>query len=156
MSDARIDGSNIVCGLHDWDYSYKTGISSYNPAERLHRFNAWVEDDQVWVDADEIRAWALQNPQPYNRDAYQGLNKDHHGGPEEPHYQYIQHLAQHGLSKVGHHGRVSAMGVPRDELPKWEQIQLLTAQLHRVPLLDDHAVGTGMVIGPNAKRPLML
>ena len=59
MSDARIDGPNIVCGLHDWDYSYKTGVSSYNPAETLHRFNAWVEDGQVWVDQDEIRAWAV-------------------------------------------------------------------------------------------------
>jgi glutamate synthase domain-containing protein 2 len=156
MSDARIDGDDIVCGLHDWDYRYKTGISAYDPAERLHRFNAWVEADQVWVDEDEIRAWALQNPQPYNRNAYQGLYKDHHGGPEEPHYQYIQHLAEHGLSEMGHHGRVGAMGVPRDELPKWERIQLLTAQLHRVPLLDDHAVGTEVVIGPNANKPLVL
>ncbi|MEW8550294.1 MAG: FMN-binding glutamate synthase family protein [Candidatus Thiodiazotropha endolucinida] len=79
-----------------------------------------------------------------------------HGGSEEPHYKYIQQLAEYGLSKVGHHGRVSAMGVPRAELPKWEQIQLLTAQLHRVPLLDDHPVGTEVVIGPNADKPLRL
>ncbi|MGB5832559.1 MAG: glutamate synthase-related protein [Thiohalocapsa sp.] len=156
MSDARIEGDNIICGLHDWDYRYKTGISAYDPAERLHRFNAWVEADQVWVDEDEIRTWAAKNPQPYKRDRYQGLYKDHHGGPEETHYQYIQHLAEHGLSEVGHHGRVSAMGVPRDELPKWERIQLLTAQLHRVPLLDDHAVGTEVIIGPNANKPLVL
>ncbi len=156
MSDGRIEGGNIVCGLHDWDYSYRTGISSYNPAERLHRFNAWLEDGEVRVDANEIDAWALDNPQPYDRDAYQGLYKDHHGGPEEPHYQYIQHLAEHGLSKVGHHGRVSAMGVPRDQLPRWEDIQILTAQLYRVPLLDEHPVGTEVVIGPNAARPLRL
>ena len=156
MSDGRIEGGNIVCGLHDWDYSYRSGISSYNPAERLHRFNAWLEDGEVRVDANEIDAWALDNPQPYDRDAYQGLYKDHHGGPEEPHYQYIQHLAEHGLSRVGHHGRVSAMGVPRDQLPRWEDIQILTAQLHRVPLLDEHPVGTEVVIGPNAARPLRL
>lgn len=156
MADGRIEGEDLICGLHDWDYRYKTGISAYNPAERLHPFQAWVEAGQVWVDEDEIKAWAVDNPQPYEREQYQGLYKDLHGGNEEPHYKYIQHLAEHGLSKLGHHGRVSAMGVSRDELPKWERIQLLTAQLHRVPLLDDHPVGTEVVIGPNANKPLRL
>ena len=156
MADGYIDGKNIICGLHDWDYCYKSGISSYNPSEQLQRFNSWVEDGKVWVDEDEIRAWAKENPQPYNRDAYQGLYKDIHGGPEEPHTQYIQHLAEHGLSRVGHHGRMSAMGVPRDELPSWEQIQLLTAQLHKVSLLDEEPVGTEVIIGPNANKPLLL
>ena len=156
MADGRIEGDNLICGLHDWDYCYRSGVSSYNPSERLHRFNAWVEDGKVWVDEDEIRAWAEDNPQPYDREAYQGLYQDIHGGPEEPHYRYIQHLAEHGLSEVGHHGRVNAMGVPRDKLPQWEQIQILTAQLHKVPLLDDHPVGTEVVIGPKAQKPLVL
>jgi glutamate synthase domain-containing protein 2 len=156
MADGHIEGGNLVCGLHNWDYCYKSGISSYNPSEKLHRFSAWLEDDKVCVDEEEIQAWAVDNPQPYNRDAYQGLYKDIHGAPEEPHTLYIQHLAEHGLSEVGHHGRVNAMGVPRDQLPGWEQIQLLTAQLHRVPLLDEAPVGTGVVIGPDARKPLML
>ena len=134
MADGHVDGDNLVCGVHNWDYNYKSGVSSYNPSEKLHHFNAWIENDKVLVDADEIKVWTIDNPQPYDRDAYQGLYKDIHGGPEEPHTQYIQHLAEHGLSKVGHHGRISAMGVPRDELPRWEQIQLVTAQLHTVPV----------------------
>lgn len=156
MADGRIEGGNIVCGLHDWDYCFRSGVSSYNPSEKLHRFSAWIEDGKVWVDEDEIKAWSVDNPQPYDRNAYQGLYKDHHGGPDEPHFQYIQHLAEHGLSKVGHHGRVSAMGVSRSELPRWEQIQILTAQLHRVPLLDDDPVGSEVVIGPGADKPLQL
>jgi glutamate synthase domain-containing protein 2 len=156
MADGHIEGGNLICGVHNWDYCYKSGVSSYNPSEKLHRFNTWLEDDKVWVDADEIKAWAVDNPQPYDRDAYQGLYKDIHGGPEEPHTKYIQHLAEHGLSEVGHHGRVNAMGVPRDALPKWEQIQLLTAQLHKVPLLDEDPVGTDVVIGPSADKPLVL
>jgi glutamate synthase domain-containing protein 2 len=156
MADGSVESENLICGLHNWDYSYKTGVSSYNPEERLHRFSAWLDSDKVWVDEDEIQAWADSNPQPYDRDAYQGLYKDIHAAPEEPHTQYIQHLAEHGLSKVGHHGRVSAMGVPRDQLPQWEDIQLLTAQLHKVPLLDAEAVGTQVVIGPKAKKPLVL
>ncbi|MEL6887438.1 MAG: FMN-binding glutamate synthase family protein, partial [Pseudomonadota bacterium] len=64
--------------------------------------------------------------------------------------------AQHGLSKTGHHGKVDAMGVPRDQLPDWDDIQLLTAQLHKAPLLDDVPVGTDVVIGPNAQKPMRL
>lgn len=156
MSDGHVEGENIICGLHNWDYGYKTGVSSYNSSEKLHRFTAWIEDDEVLVDEDEISQWAINNPQPYNRESYQGLYKDIHGSPDEPHTQYIQHLAEHGLSKVGHHGRVSAMGVPGNELPRWESIQLLTAQLHKVPLLDEAPVSTQVLIGPNAKKPLLL
>ena len=118
MADGHIEGDNLVCGVHNWDYCYQSGVSSYRPSERLQRFNAWVEDDRVWIDEDEVVAWARDNPQPYDRDAYQGLYKDIHCGQDEPHTQYIQHLAEHGLSRVGHHGRVNAMGVPRSELPR--------------------------------------
>jgi glutamate synthase domain-containing protein 2/nitrite reductase/ring-hydroxylating ferredoxin subunit len=156
LSDGCIEGENLICGLHNWDYSYKTGVSSYNPSERLHRFSSWLQDGKVWVDEDEIQAWAVDNPQPYDRGAYQGLYKDIHGADEEPHTGYIQHLAEHGLSKIGHHGRVSAMGVPRDQLPKWDDIQILTAQLHKLPLLDDAVVGTEVIIGRKAAKPLRL
>ena len=156
LSDGHVDGQNLICGLHGWDYNYKTGVSSYNPEEEQHRFRSWVENGGVWVDEEEVAAWEAENPQPYDRDSYQGLYKDLHGDLEEPHYQYIQHLAEHGLDKVGHHGRVAAMGVPRDELPKWDDIQFLTAQLYKVPLLDDAPVGTEVVIGPSAAKPLRL
>ena len=156
MSDGSIEGKDLICGVHQWDYSYKTGVSSYNPEEKLHRFQSWIEEGAIWVDEEEIVAWEKEHPQHYDRDAYQGLYKDVHGGAEEPHYQYIQHLADHGLSKLGHHGRVAAMGVPRDELPRWDDIQILTAQLYKVPLLDDASVGTRVVIGPNAAKPLEL
>ena len=68
----------------------------------------------------------------------------------------IQGYARDGLSKTGHHGVVVAMGVPRQDLPSWDDIQFITAQLHRMPHLDDEAVGTEVVIGPNAQKPLTL
>ena len=74
----------------------------------------------------------------------------------EPYIEFIQHLAKHGLDKVGHHGFMGAMGVPRSELPKWDDIQFVTAQLAKLPLLDGEAVATKTIIGPNAKRPLVL
>ena len=75
---------------------------------------------------------------------------------EEPTIELIHALAANGLEKFGHHGEMAAMGVPRHELPSWDDIQLLTAQLHRRPLQEDAAVGTELIIGPNAKKPLRL
>ncbi len=156
LSDGHVDGENLICGVHNWDYGFRTGVSSYKPSERLQRFEAWIDDGAVYVDADEIAAWERRNPQPYDRDAYLGLYADHHGVPIEPHVGYIQELAKNGLDRLGHHGRVGAMGVPRDQLPQWDDIQILTAQLHKLPLLDDAPVATEVVIGPGAKKPLRL
>jgi glutamate synthase domain-containing protein 2 len=158
MADARIDGGNIVCGVHGWDYRVDTGVSSYNNAEVLQKFRAWIDRDAdaVLVDEEEIRAWAVEHPQPYQRDEYLGLYADVHGAPMEPFNNSIQELARNGLKNVGHDGPMSAMGVPRQELPFWDDILLLTAQLARKPLLGDDAVGTDVVIGPNAKKPLRL
>ena len=156
LADGHVDGENLICGLHDWDYRLDTGISAYNNQEVLKKFSSWVENGGVWVDADEIAAWQRDNPQPYDRDAYQGLYADVHGTPEEPLVSLIQGYAKDGLSKTGHHGVVAAMGVPRDQLPLWDDLQFITAQLYRAPLLDDEDVGTDVVIGPNAQRPLTL
>ena len=80
----------------------------------------------------------------------------HNDTAEEPHVGEIHELARHGLDRVGHHGPVAAMGVRGPELPRWESIQFVTAQLARLPLLDDVAVDTRTVIGATAARPLEL
>ena len=156
LSDGHVDGPNLMCGVHGWDYRLDTGVSEYNNEERLKKFNAWVEDDRVFVDSDEIAAWELENPQPYRRDEYQGAYADIHGTNDEPHVKLIQDLAGHGLERVGHHGPIAAMGVERGRLPGWDDIQILTAQLARLPLLDDEKVDAGLVIGPAAAKPLHL
>jgi glutamate synthase domain-containing protein 2/CDGSH-type Zn-finger protein len=76
--------------------------------------------------------------------------------PEEPTLKYIHDLARDGLNKVGGHGEMGAMGVPRSALPLWDDIQILAAQFATKPLMDDAAVGTDLVIGPNARKPLHL
>ena len=157
MSDGFVRGKNLICGVHNWDYRLDTGVSEYANDEALPKFSSWVENGEVLVDADEINAWADEHPQPFDRDAYLGLYADtSHGTEEEPYTALIQRYAREGLSKTGHHGQVDAMGVPRVELPDWDDIQLLTAQLHRPPLLDEEPVGTDAVIGPNAQKPLRL
>ena len=158
MADGTIVGPNLICGVHNWDYRYDTGVSEYNNGEFLHKFNAWIDakDDAVYVDENEVIAWRVNHPQPYHRDEYLGLYADIHGTPDEPHNKYIRHLARNGLKSWGHHGTVSAMGVSMTELPGWEDINLLTAQLARRPLMDDAEIGTELIIGPNARKPLRL
>jgi len=156
LSDGFVSGTNLICGVHKWDFRYDTGVSEYNEEEVLPKFSSWVEDGRVVVDEEEIAEWIKEHPQPFNRDAYLGLYADTGGTDAEPHNHFIQQLAKDGLSKLGHHGPMAAMGVPRDELPLWDDIQLVTAQLSTVPLLDEDPVGTEVVIGPNAKKPLTL
>ena len=156
LADGFVDGDNLICGVHLWDYRLDTGISEYNNEEVLPKFKAWIEDGKVMVDAAEIAAWEQQHPQPYRRDVYQGLYAEVHADPVEPHVKLIQKYATEGLSKTGHHGVVEAMGVPRGELPLWDDIQIITAQLHTPPQLDDVPVGTDVVVGPNAQKPLTL
>jgi len=76
--------------------------------------------------------------------------------PEEPTLPLIHQLAREGLSRLGHHGPMGAMGVPRPNLPHWDDIQIMVAQLARKPLLDEVEVGTDLVVGPAAARPLAL
>ncbi len=75
---------------------------------------------------------------------------------EEPTVEFIHQLAKEGLTMMGHHGPMTSMGVPRVELPHWDDLQLMVAQMATKPLMEDHPVATELVIGPEAKRPLTL
>ena len=158
MADGHVDGDNLICGVHQWDYRLETGVSEYDNDEALEKFKAWIdeEDDAVYVDEYEVRAWEQEHPQPYKRDQYLGLYADQNGTDAEPFNAYIKELAQHGLEALGHHGNVSAMGIALTELPRTDDIQLLTGQFARKPLLDNAPVATEVVIGPQAAKPLHL
>ena len=156
LSDGCIEGENLVCGLHGWDYRYRSGVSQYNNSERLERFTAWIDAGAVMVDVDEIAEWAMRNPQPYDRESYQGAYQDPTGTPEEPKVKMIRELAGYGLERTGSHGPSGAMGVSRSKLPSWDDLQIVTAQLATAPLLDDEPVRTGLTIGPSARRPIHL
>ena len=67
MSDARLVGHNLICGVHGWDYRVDTGVSEYNNKEALHRFDAWIDGDSVYVGENEVREFARVHPQPYQR-----------------------------------------------------------------------------------------
>ena len=75
---------------------------------------------------------------------------------EEPTVTFIHQLAREGLSKLGHHGTMTSMGVPRNELPHWDDLQIMVAQMATKPLMEDEVVATELIIGPESKKPLKL
>lgn len=75
---------------------------------------------------------------------------------EEPTVEFIHQLAREGLSRLGHHGPMTSMGVPRYQLPHWDDIQVMVAQMATKPLFEDAIVNTELVIGPKAMKPLTL
>lgn len=156
LGDGHIEGQNLICGVHGWDFRYDTGVSEYDNSEALHKFKAWIEDDIVWIDEEEVNQYLIDHPQPFNRDEYLGAYADTHPEDTEPYTGYIKELSKNGLKNFGHHGPSEAMGVDRNTLPKWENIQFLPAQLATRPLLDEDKVSTKVTIGTKAKKPLVL
>ena len=155
LADGRVEGPNLICGVHGWDYRLDTGVSAYNPAERISKFSCQVEAGKVLVAETELAEYRQRRPERPVVSTYDRLFDDpHQDTAEEPYVSEIHRLAKSGLS--GAHGQVAAMGVPRPELPSWDDLQMLTAQLHRFPMLDEEAVDTSVTIGPAAARPLRL
>lgn len=156
LADGYIEGNNLICGVHNWDYRFDTGISEYNNDEALHKFALIIKGNNLYIDENEILSFEKSHPQPFQRDQYLGIYADTHPEATEPYTLYIKELAQNGLKNIGHHGFTAAMGVDRNTLPKWEDIQFLPAQLATRPLQDHEPVSTKVVIGPKAKKPLVL
>ena len=67
--------------------------------------------------------------------------------------------AQFGRGREYYFGRCGptvAMGIPRNRLPFWDEIQILAAEFARRPLATDTEVDCSVVIGLEARRPLRL
>ena len=111
--------------------------------------------NKPYCDGTHARLGELQPGDPAPKTEHSGAPQAE-PTPEEPTVARIHQLARDGLAKVGHHGPMAAMGVPRKDLPHWDDIQILTAQLARKPLMDDVSIGTELVIGPRARKPLKL
>ena len=64
VADGYVEGDNLICGVHKWDFQIDTGVSQSDSDDSLDKFESWVEDDAVCVDADEIAEWEAENTQP--------------------------------------------------------------------------------------------
>jgi glutamate synthase domain-containing protein 2 len=129
---AEEDGDAYLCACkHSGNSPYCDGTHK--------KFN----DDQVGKEGPGLDSQALDTPIAVKT-------------KEEPTVEFIHQLAKEGLSMMGHHGPMTSMGVPRDELPHWDDFQVMVAQMAAKPLMEDHPVATGLVIGPETNKPLKL
>lgn len=154
MADGSVIEDTLVCALHGWQYDCVSGKLTSSEKVGLHKFEALIEKDEVLVSLEEIASF--KKPREAGDESSPATGAPGPKNLEEPYNEYIHELAEHGLTKTGSHGPMGAMGVPRYKLPTWDDLQFVTAQLAWLPQLEDVAVGTELVIGPRAKKPLRL
>ncbi len=143
LGDGWMDGANVICPLHQWDYDVRTGVSRYNASEKVATYSVKVDGDAVMVDADSVP------PKPHFESEYLGLWA-RRNDPLESEMHDI-----HAYSK-GTREFVEPMGSSRRDYPTFEQIYFLPGQLAHLPLLDDEPVKTEVVIGETRNKPLTL
>ena len=78
LADGHIDGENLICGVHGWDYRIDTGVSEYNNSEALQKFTSKIENGWIWIDKEEIDSFLQKQPQPFKKDEYLGHYADTH------------------------------------------------------------------------------
>ena len=49
-----MQGPNVICPLHHWDYDVRTGVSRWNQTEVIATYPVKVEGDAVMIDADAV------------------------------------------------------------------------------------------------------
>ncbi len=99
-----------------------------------------------FVKLEEVAPAAIKQNQPVSSLAY-----DAQYARQDEKMRYmdaIHEMAVSGKTIIGAMGTTMAM-------PNWDDILILGAQLNPAPLLDDEPVITTVVIGKNAKRPLI-
>ena len=82
LSDGFVEGNNLICGLHGWDYRIDSGVSEYNNSEHLHKFPAFLENDSIYVWEKDINEFLTKHPQPFDRTTYLGAYADTHPEPD--------------------------------------------------------------------------
>ncbi|MEO0563779.1 MAG: glutamate synthase-related protein, partial [Chloroflexota bacterium] len=143
LGDGWLDGPNVICPLHSWDYDVKTGVSRWNAKETIATFPVKVEGDSVMVDADAVP------PKPRFEKEYLGLY-----ARRDDHFEHEMHDI-HAYSR-GTEEFVEPMGSTRRNYPTFEEIYFLPGQFARLPLLDDETVNTEVIIGEQRAKPLKL
>lgn len=138
-----MNGSNVICPLHQWDYDVRTGISRWNSDEQVAVYPVRVEGQSVQIDADAVP------PKPRFEGEYLSLwaRRD---DPLEHEMHDIHVYAK------GRHEIVEPMGSERRTYPSFDELYFLPGQLAHPPLLDDESVSTEVVIGDKREKPLRL
>lgn len=75
MGDARVEGPDLICAAHGWDFCFLTGVSPSSPEDRLHKFESAVDlaSDEVLVSEEEIDRFFADHPQAFDADEHLGV-----------------------------------------------------------------------------------
>ncbi len=140
----KLDRGEVVCGLHNWDFDLETGVSAYNPENRLETFNVDIRDDGIYVEVSEpdksVQSADYLGPWRRREDEV------------EDRMDMVQHMAD---GWVGPHGYTEPMRTARQE-PLWDKVVFLPGQLANPPLLDDEAVNLETTLGKGAEKPIKI
>ncbi len=146
LSLGKVVGDDAVCPLHGWNFDLKTGISPYNPKDRVTTYPVKVKEDEVWIDAA-----AVEPLPPSTFEGYQGrwrrFADDARGKAE------IRKLAK---GKVVITEAMGALPEPLSPIVSFDHFHLKAAQLARLPRLENEVVSVAAVLGRGAGRPLRL
>lgn len=143
LGDGWMDGPNVICPLHHWDYDVKTGVSRWNSEEVVAVYPVRVEDDSVQVDADAVP------PRPRFNNEYLGLWSRRDDKLETEMHDI------HAYSK-GTREFVEPMGSAHRTYPWFDELYFLPGQLANLPLLDHEEVDTEVILGEKRHQPLKL
>lgn len=50
LGEGTIDGENLVCPWHAWEYNCRTGVNTYDDSVRLASFPVKIEGDDILID----------------------------------------------------------------------------------------------------------
>ncbi|WP_303902956.1 glutamate synthase-related protein [Thiohalomonas denitrificans] len=144
LSQGSVQDGDAVCPLHGWNFDLETGISPYNPGDRISVFPVRLEEGRVLVDAEAVPPLPASTFEGYQA-RWRRWSDDTRGKAE------IRKLAK------GKGPAVEAMGSEATDLspfPGFDHFHLRPAQLHHLPRLSDEPIDTTVVIGAGADKPL--
>ncbi len=144
IGDGRVANGRVHCPLHDWDFDLRTGISPYNPHDRLDCYPVREVEGIVEVDADMVP----DTPSTGFLQDYQGRYRRFVEDVESE-FETLQGFARYGR------GAVEAMRTTR-AVPNFEPIQFRPGQLASPPLLDSEPITLGVTLGAKSKHPINL
>ncbi|KPK11977.1 MAG: hypothetical protein AMJ68_04010 [Acidithiobacillales bacterium SG8_45] len=146
LSQGSVENGDAICPLHGWNFDLETGISPYNPRDRIDTYPARINDASVEIDSSAVPPLPATTFDGYQA-RWRRWSADARGKAE------IQKLARGKAPAIDAMGAESPNPGP---VPDFDHFHLRAAQLARVPKLGDEPVSTATTLAPAAGKPLQL
>lgn len=140
----KVETGEIVCALHGWNFDLKTGVSPYDPKDRIKTYPIEEREDGVYVDVAEEEEFPPLSGylDPWRR----------HKDDIERDMDMIHRMA---YGWIGPHGYTEPMRTVKQK-SLWDNIVFLPRQLSEFPMMDEDGVELSTVIGKTARKPIAI